>query len=150
MSLKTYILISVLLFITQTSFGQMKTLSPDNIITEIRKIEKQFETDLNTFGAAFAFEKYAAEEAAIKRGDDSVIIGKKAIKDFYSADIYKGARAKWSPDFIDVSEDGTMAYTYGKYQWSMIDKSGQTRKYTGIFHTVWKKQKNGSWKYVWD
>jgi ketosteroid isomerase-like protein len=27
----------------------------------------------------------------------------------------------WTPDFIDVSQDGSMAYTYGKYLWKIPD-----------------------------
>jgi ketosteroid isomerase-like protein len=101
-------------------------------------------------GAAFAFEKYAAPDAVIKRQNDSLIYGPKAINHFYSNEIYKTAKAQWSPDYIDVSSDGTMAYTYGKYQWKMTGKAGESLEYHGIFHTVWKRQPDGTWKYVWD
>jgi ketosteroid isomerase-like protein len=30
------------------------------------------------------------------------------------------------------------------------DSVGNKKDFKGIFHTVWKKQKDGSWKYVWD
>jgi ketosteroid isomerase-like protein len=57
---------------------------------------------------------------------------------------------KWSPDFIDVSKEGDMAYTYGKYVWQSPDSTGKMNVSNGIFHTVWKRQVDGSWKYVWD
>ena len=100
--------------------------------------------------SGFAFEKYAAPNAVIKRQNDSLIFGPKGIGQFYSVDIYKNAKATWSPDYIDVSQDGTMAYTYGKYRWEMSDKSGKVEEFSGIFHTVWRKQPDGTWKYVWD
>jgi ketosteroid isomerase-like protein len=56
----------------------------------------------------------------------------------------------WKPDFVDVSKDGEMAYTYGKFTWTFIDSLGNKNNFKGLFHTVWKKQKDGSWKYVWD
>jgi hypothetical protein len=55
----------------------------------------------------------------------------------------------WTPDFIGVSDCGTLGYTYGKYVFSIKDSSGNSIDQTGIFHTVWKKQ-NKEWRYVWD
>jgi len=138
------------LFVSVAAISQAKSAKPVDLKEEIRKTEKQFETELNEKGAAVAFEKYAAPDAVIKRQNDSLIYGPKAIHQFYSNEIYKTAKAQWSPDYIDVSSDGTMAYTYGKYQWKMIGKAGEALEYHGIFHTVWKKQPDGTWKYVWD
>ena len=139
-----------LLLISFATFSQTNNSKSADLIEEIRKTEKQFQDDLNKMGADYAFEKYAAPNAVIKRQNDSLIYGPKGIRQFYSAEIYKTAKAFWSPDHIDVSQDGTMAYTYGKYQWKMTGKSGEVQEFRGIFHTVWKKQQDGSWKYVWD
>jgi ketosteroid isomerase-like protein len=150
LKIKALLCIVILLFISVMSISQVTASKSPDVIEKIRKIEKQFEDDLNKLGADFAFEKYAATNAVIKRQNDSLIYGPKAIKQFYSDDIYKTAKAYWSPDYIDVSQDETMAYTYGKYHWKMFDKSGEVQEYRGIFHTVWKKQADGTWKYVWD
>jgi len=56
----------------------------------------------------------------------------------------------WTPDFVDVSESEDMAYSYGGYSFSALSSKGDTINSSGIFHTVWKKQLDGSWKYVWD
>ena len=140
----------ILLVISLAAFSQARPSKTNELIEEIRKIEKQFEEDLNKMGPGFAFEKYAAPNAVIKRENDSLIHGPKAIKNYYSNDSYKTAKATWSPDYIDISQDGTMAYTYGKYQWRMPGKPGEVQEYRGIFHTVWKRQADGTWKYVWD
>ena len=148
---RTFMLsLASLLSLSLGSIAQKTSASSQNITEEIRKVEKQFETDLNQFGAAMAFEKYAAEDAVIRRHNDSLIYGPKASKEFYSAENFKNAKATWSPDYIDSSVDGTLAYTYGKYQWTTTTSSGQTQNAHGIFHTVWKRQKDGTWKYVWD
>lgn len=141
---------AMLLFVSLESMAQTTDSKRKGLMEEIRKTEKQFEDDLNTLGADIAFEKYAAPHAVIKRQNDSLIYGPKAIKHFYSGNVYKTAKAFWSPDYIDVSADGTMAYTYGRYRWKMTAKSGEINEYSGIFHTVWKKQPDGTWKYVWD
>jgi len=32
----------------------------------------------------------------------------------------------------------------------VIYRLSKTITFNGIFHTVWKKQRGGSWQYVWD
>ena len=118
--------------------------------TAIRQTEKDFEAMAAEKGIAEAFWYYADSNAVIKRQNDTLIHGKEDIKDYYSADYYKTASVKWSPDFVESSQDGTIAYTYGKYTWQSKDSSGKLNEFKGIFHTVWKKQSDGSWKYVWD
>jgi len=149
-NIRVSLCIITFVFISFASISQTNSSRSTDLIEQIRKIEKQFENDLNEMGAAFAFEKYAAPNAVIKRQNDSLIYGPKEIKQYYTNDIYKTAKAFWTPDYIDISKDGTMAYTYGKYQWRMSGKSGEVQEYRGIFHTVWKKQPDGTWKYVWD
>ncbi|HEX4849951.1 MAG TPA: hypothetical protein VFV08_04045, partial [Puia sp.] len=122
-----FILISVF------SFSQSNRSKFSDLIEEIRKTEKQFESDLNTMGADVAFGKYAASNAVIRRQNDSLILGPSAIRQFYSNENFKSAKAYWSPDYIDVSADGTLAYTYGKYKWISTDKSGKTQERHGIF-----------------
>ena len=90
--------------------------------SEISLMEKNFQNDLVRFGVDNAFHKYAAENAVIKRENDTLVIGKQAIKNYYSNPVYKKTVAEWSPDYIDVSDDGSMAYTYGKYRWNFTDK----------------------------
>lgn len=117
---------------------------------EIALAEKDFETMAAEKGIAEAFEFFADSNAVIKRSNDSVIPGKENIRKYYSAEFYKNASVKWSPDFVAASEKGDMGYTYGKYVWLSKDSSGKVNESKGMFHTVWKKQNDGTWKYVWD
>jgi ketosteroid isomerase-like protein len=117
---------------------------------EILKTEKEFNEAAKTKGIAEAFYYYADENAVIKRQNDTLIRGKESIKQYYQNPKYRNTEVTWSPDFVDVSSDGTMGYTYGKFTWKMKDEKGKTTTYTGIFHTVWKRQGNGLWRYVWD
>ena len=116
----------------------------------IRQAEKDFEKMVAEKGIAEAFWFYADSNAVIKRQNDTLILGKEAIKNYYSADYFKTASVTWSPDFAESSQDGTLGYTYGKYNWQSKDSSGKVNEAKGIFHTIWKKQSDGTWKYVWD
>lgn len=117
---------------------------------EIFATEKSFEKMCAEKGVAEAFYLFADDSAVIKRENDTLIIGKENIKNYHNNDFYKTASVKWAPDFIDVSNDGSMAYTYGKYIWTVKDENGNESEFKGVFHTVWKRQKDNSWKYVWD
>jgi len=117
---------------------------------QIAQAEKDFERMAAEKGIAEAFWYYADSNAVIRRKNDSLIKGKEGIKNFYSADYFKTATLKWSPDFIDISQNGDMGYTFGKFTRQSKDSSGKVVEATGIFHTVWKKQNDGLWKYVWD
>jgi len=122
----------------------------EDIKKEIYLAEKAFEKMALEKGIAEAFYFFAAENAVIKRENDSLITGKENIRNYYEKRDLKDATVNWTPDFIDVSESGDLGYTYGKYIWKIKDKEGKIVEYKGVFHTVWKRQKDNSWKYVWD
>lgn len=127
---------------------QQKNL--EELKAEIQQTENSFMLELQTKGAAEAFYNYAAEEAVILRGNDSLIKGKEPIRNYYSQVIFENATAEWKPDFIEVSEDGSIAYSYGRYQWHFRDSTGNAKSWQGVYHTIWKKLPDGNWKYVWD
>ena len=117
---------------------------------EINKAEEAFNASASKNGIAHAFYAFADEDAVIKRENDTLIKGRDAIKKYYSDEKYAKASVSWKPDFIEVSEDGSLGYTYGKYIWTATDPTGNKKEFKGVFHTVWKKQEDGTWKYVWD
>ena len=117
---------------------------------EIGQAEKDFEQMAADKGIAEAFSFFADSTAVIRRRNDSLVHGKDNIRDLFSGDYFKTATVKWSPDFIDAAASGDLGYTYGKYVWQSKDSSGKVEESSGVFHTVWKKQKDGGWKFVWD
>ena len=132
------------------SCNNRKPDNPTSAQQEITNTEKDFEAMAAEKGIAEAFWFYADSNAVIKRGNDSLIKGKEGIRNYYAAPYFNTASVKWSPDFVEASADGRMGYSYGKYIWQSKDSAGKITESKGIFHTVWKKQNDGSWKYVWD
>jgi ketosteroid isomerase-like protein len=119
-------------------------------IQEIVMAEKDLEKMVAEKGFVEAFGFYADSNAVIKRENDTLVYGREAIRNYYSAPSFAQASVTWSPDFTDATEQGNFGYTYGKFNWRSKDGAGKTTGFTGIFHTVWKKQTDGSWKFVWD
>jgi ketosteroid isomerase-like protein len=138
------------LLITHALEAQLPAGELEKRKEEVRQMELSFSADLNQHGAAFAFRKYASPDAVIKREKDSLIYGPDAIYHFYNQGQQNKAKGYWAADKVEISADGTMASTYGKYRWVITDAAGKETSYHGIFHTVWKKQSDGTWKYVWD
>ena len=116
---------------------------------EILQTEKAFQQMAREKGLREAFVFYADENAAIIRGEH-IIKGKKAIQSWYDKRSGSKMELNWTPDFVDVSGSCDLGYTYGRYVFVVTDSTGARKEGKGIFHTVWKKQPDGTWKYVWD
>ncbi len=138
------------LIVICTTSCETKIKSKQELEAEVFKAEDDFKNLSQTKGIAESFYAFADDNAIIKRENDTIIRGKENIKKYYSNPKFQKAFVTWKPDFVDVSKDGEMAYTYGKFTWTFTDSLGNKKDFKGLFHTVWKKQKDGSWKYVWD
>jgi len=115
--------------------------------SEIIQTEADFARMAAEKGVAQAFFEFADTLAVISRGG-VLIQGKEGIKTYYEKQLKPGTKLEWKPDFTEVS--GDLGYTYGKYTHSVPDSTGQVTESHGIFHTVWKRQADGTWRYVWD
>lgn len=135
-------------------FFGCKESSPDNLEKwkqEVIEVENQFSAMAQSVGIEEAFLHYASEEAVIMR-NNKVFEGKNALQEYFNNIPISDNKVSliWAPDFVDVAESGDLAYTYGKYTYTVTDTSGQLNESKGIFHTVWKRQEDGKWKFVWD
>jgi ketosteroid isomerase-like protein len=116
---------------------------------EILQTEKEFEKMAADSGLPAAFSHYVADSGVVNV-QDSLFIGPKAVYKFYQRLKHNDMSLKWTPDFVDVSGCGDLGYTYGHFIFSYKDSTGTWRQSKGIFHTVWKRQTDGNWRFVWD
>lgn len=118
---------------------------------EILQAESDFAKMAADKGVPAAFKHFSAKDAALLRGE-TLIKGQNEIAKHYESNkaLWANSTLSWMPDFIDVSRSGDLAYTYGHYTFATKDSSGAEQVSTGIFHTVWKRQEDGLWKFVWD
>ena len=56
----------------------------------------------------------------------------------------------WEPLLADVAQSADLGYTHGKYQLVSSESTGNQDTTSGYYITVWKKQTDGSWKFVFD
>jgi ketosteroid isomerase-like protein len=57
---------------------------------------------------------------------------------------------EWEPFYSFVSASAAMAYNYGPYTYTSVAPDGKKQVSYGYFVTVWKKQPEGKWKFVFD
>ena len=141
--------IYIVSIISALVFPMITLNQPKDYEKEIIDTEKAFEKMAAQKGIAEAFYFFAAKDAIIKQKNDTLIKGRENIRKHFAGQDLKNTTVKWDADFVSVSKSGDMAYTYGKYVWT-VKTDKQPQVYKGVFHTVWQRQDNGEWKYVWD
>ena len=140
------LIIPISLFLSSCSMNP-SALDIEKWKQEILDTELAFAKLAHEEGIHHAFIAFADDDAVLMRNDE-LVIGKPAIGQFLKSQTSKGL--DWTPDFVDVSASGDLGYTYGHYTFSYTDEEGVVQESTGIFHSVWKRQADGTWKFVWD
>lgn len=148
---KFYVIILAIFLLSNSCTMKKDTESIEKWKNEILETEQSFAKMAEEEGIQKAFLHYAAEDAVLMR-NNNLVIGKKAIADYFENQPTENTKASltWKPDFVEVAASGDLGYTYGKYTYSLVDIDGNIIENNGVFHTVWKKQSNGIWKFVWD
>jgi len=141
----------LLSFFVLSCESKRNTVQIEKSKQEILETEEAFAEMADKEGIREAFIYYAADDAVLMR-NNKLIIGREEIKTSLGnpSGQNSNVQLKWEPDFVDVASSGDLGYTYGKYVYSVTDSLGVTQRDTGIFHTVWKRQEDGRWRYVWD
>ena len=62
----------------------------------------------------------------------------------------EGTMLTWTPVKADMAASGDLGYTSGNFVFKSKNKDGQPTAHYGKYMSVWKKQKDGSWKVVVD
>ncbi len=79
------------------------------------------------------------------------VVGKEAIRAAMAESFaIPGFKLKWAPTRAAIFKGGNLGYTVGRYEATRANNRGETVTSSGSYLTVWQKQKDGSWKVVWD
>jgi len=150
MKTKVLFLLPMILLIDSCSVEVEKN-SMEKWKDEILETEKNFAKMAGEKGISKAFLTFAAEDAVIMR-NNTLLIGKDNLSEFFESQpsVLEDENLSWKPDFVDVSASGDLAYTYGHFIHSFTDSTGAKVENKGVFHTVWKRQADGDWRFVWD
>jgi len=93
---------------------------------------------------------YYADDAVEVPNGAPLIQGKANIAKTMGFLDQKDNHLTWMPVGADISASGDLGYTYGTYEFRSKDKDGKPVVDHGKYTSIWKKQKDGSWKVVLD
>lgn len=116
---------------------------------ELAAMEDQFCAMAKEKGILAAFQHFAAPDVAFIDTDPRQFRGPAAVLQRMGQD-KPGVSLTWSASFTDVSADGTLGYNYGRYEFRAPGPDGKEVAHTGWFLTIWKRQPDGTWRYVMD
>ncbi|MBS1743779.1 MAG: hypothetical protein JST81_12160 [Bacteroidetes bacterium] len=97
-------------------------------------------------GMKSAFIDYIDSNGVLLRPNHLPIIGANAI-DYLIQENDSGYVLTWEPQYAEAASSGDLGYTYGIYQLHIKSKDSSIY---GSYISVWKKQKDGKWKFVLD
>ena len=126
-----------------------KAVGKEACKTELVRMEDAFCAMAKEKGLRAAFEYFAAPDVAFIDTDPRKFRGLAAVRERIGPD-QPGVSLTWSAIFTDVSDDGTLGYNWGRYEWRGAGTDGQPVIRGGFFLTIWKRQPDGTWRYVMD
>jgi ketosteroid isomerase-like protein len=143
---------NILLFFSAIALASCNCSAPANDsakdTTAVIQADKDFNDYCAKYGQKTAFLHYA-DSSVISFGENELPkIGIAAFKESIAKNHDTLSKLSWEPYRGEAS--GDIGYTFGWWKYSTKTKAGLDTIYQGNYNTVWKKQKDGSWKYVVD
>jgi ketosteroid isomerase-like protein len=115
----------------------------------LRQLEADFMKAAAERGSAGYMSYYADDAVEVPNGGP-IIQGKVNIAKGMGFLDQKDNHLTWTPIGADMSASGDLGYTYGTFEFRSKDKDGKPVVDYGKYTSIWKKQKDGSWKIVLD
>ena len=115
----------------------------------LKQLEAEFMHAAAEKGSAGYMSYYADDAVEVPNGVDA-ISGKANIAKTMGFLDDKNNHLTWTPVGADMSSSGDLGYTYGTYEFQSLGKDGKPVISHGKYTSIWKRQKDGSYKVVLD
>jgi ketosteroid isomerase-like protein len=115
---------------------------------QIVEADRNFSKMASEKGIAEAFIFYADEKVIKPKEGHLPVIGKFALLEWYKKNP-PGFKLSWEP--LKVEASGNLGYTFGAF--TLVSKTSDGLRDTttyGNYVSIWKKKKDGTWRYVLD
>jgi ketosteroid isomerase-like protein len=116
---------------------------------ELLKTDVEFSETAQKLGIAEAFVKYADPGATMLPANEHAVTGADGIRKQFAA-MRAGTTLEWKPYKAEAAASGDLGYTLGTYEMRSTGDDGSPVVRYGKYCSVWKKQKDGRWKWVVD
>lgn len=125
------------------------SVSPKATAETLKQLEGEFMKAAADKGSA-GYMSYYAEDAVEVPNGAPLIQGKVEIAKGMGFLDDKNNHLTWAPVGADISASGDLGYTYGTFEFRSKNKDGRDHVENGKYTSIWKLQKDGSWKVVLD
>jgi ketosteroid isomerase-like protein len=122
--------------------------SVETATLQVRAADSSFSDLAYRMGTAFAFSNTAADNGVVF-GTPQLVVGPDAIRSFYAVQ-ETSTSLTWRPVFAVVAGSRDLGFTIGEYIATGRGPSGAAVQRLGKYLTVWKLQRDGTWKFVVD
>jgi len=129
--------------------GKLFSTPPQATAETLKQLEAEFMQAALDKGSEGYMSYYADNAVEVPNGSP-LIAGKINIAKGMGFLDDKNNRLIWTPVGADISSSGDLGYTYGTYEFHSKDKVGKPAVDYGKYTSIWKHQKDGSWKVVLD
>ncbi len=111
-------------------------------------LEARFAKDVAARGGA-GFASWFADDGMTLGNGAAPVVGKEAIAK--SANwLAKDYLLTWTPTDAKMGPSGDIGYTWGHYEGKSKDANGNPVSTSGRYITIWRREKDGTWKVVLD
>jgi len=114
---------------------------------EVLSTDRAFSALSAEEGMHKAFLHYAATDMVKLQEGKFPVIGKEALRSTFEGAADNMYRLTWLPVKAEVSKSCALGYTFGNYE--LYDFARNEIRY-GNYFTVWRKEKDGTWRWVLD
>jgi len=111
-------------------------------------LEARFAKDVAVRGGA-GFASWFADDGVTLGNGVAPSIGKDAIAKSAKW-LAKDYQLTWTPTDAKMSPSGDIGYTWGHFEGKSKDANGNPVTNSGRYITIWRREKDGSWKVVLD
>lgn len=144
------IFLFVFTVLTLTACGLFdKKKPPADMLDEkdkLIKTDKAFSDLSEQKGMKAAFLEYIDSNGVLLRDDMQPLLGADAV-DYLIQQNDSNYTMRWETHGAAVAQSADLGYTYGIY---VLKPSTQDTSIYGTYVSIWKKQKDGKWKFVLD
>ncbi len=118
--------------------------------TELIAADKAFSAMSTEKGMAKAFVQYASDDVVKLRDKQLPILNKEDLKKWLGDEGKEDFVLSWEPTKADIAQSGDLGYTFGNWLLKTKTSDGKDTVVYGNYVSIWKKQADGTWKYVLD
>jgi ketosteroid isomerase-like protein len=113
---------------------------------DLMDADKEFSNLSKEKGMKKAFMEYIDSNGVLLRPNQNPLVGADAI-DYLIQLNDSTYTLEWEPENATVAKSGELGFTYGYYKLTPTNKDTVL---LGTYVSIWKKQSNGSWKFLLD